>query len=118
MTYGGYTILCDCGSSSIWNPGEVAVNYLAGFGCDRLDAVILTHYHEDHTSGIYEVLYRMDVSVLFMPEPLPSDYDDYERIKGYADEFGVKTVTVGAPVTCNIGGSSLTIIEPVGRGTE
>jgi competence protein ComEC len=56
----GKTALVDGGSA-----GTGALSYLRSQGVERLDALILTHPHEDHVGGLAEVLRGILVSRVF-----------------------------------------------------
>ncbi len=63
---GSEAALVDCGSSNSYvDAGSVAPDALQSAGIRRLSAVIVTHYHADHTNGLTEVLTRLPVDTLF-----------------------------------------------------
>ena len=37
-------------------------------GVRELSAVVVTHYHADHTNGLYEVLRRIPVQTIYLPD--------------------------------------------------
>ena len=41
---------------------------LQSLGLSRIDLVVLTHYHEDHAGGIPELLERLEVGLLVLPD--------------------------------------------------
>ena len=44
-----FTALVDCGGTD--RPGSAVADILEAYGWGGLDAVVLTHYHEDHAPG-------------------------------------------------------------------
>jgi competence protein ComEC len=66
---GSATAMVDCGSSSGEKAGDVACEYLSGNGRLRVDLLILTHYDADHINGVAELLTRMDVTAVAIPDP-------------------------------------------------
>jgi len=58
---GGRAALVDCGGTGADNPGDTAADYFQSLGLNRIDLVVLTHYHEDHAGGIPELLERLEV---------------------------------------------------------
>lgn len=62
---GDETALVDCGPQSA---GDDVVNYLDKLGIEELDLVIITHPHEDHMGGLYQVLTNKKVDRIVMPK--------------------------------------------------
>ena len=72
---GMFTMLVDGGSS---DAAEFADNqtgrmplaaYLKQIGCDHIDLLVNTHIHEDHTSGLLEVVRSIPVDAFWQPLP-------------------------------------------------
>lgn len=63
----GHAILVDCGGNED-NAGDIAADYAQAMGVSALDALVLTHYDSDHINGISELMERMDISTVFLPE--------------------------------------------------
>jgi len=55
--------------------GSVAPDTLQSAGVRRLSAVVVTHYHADHTNGLTEVLTRLPVDTLYLPD-IEDEYGD------------------------------------------
>lgn len=112
---GGYNLLVDCGSA-------VLSNLQKYINTDELDAVILSHYHYDHTADVGPLQYarlikgRLGASLkpLSIYGPL-EDSRDFERLTikdvtegiGYREEdelmvgpFGVRFLRTRHPVSC------------------
>lgn len=68
---GSYLALVDCGGDSLDNPGDVAADALSDVGRSRLDLLVLTHFHTDHANGIPQLLNRVEVGVLAIPDVDP-----------------------------------------------
>lgn len=71
-TAAGKTVLIDGGGSTnpehVSNVGKsVVVPFLLDNGVSRLDAVIATHPHSDHTQGLEDVLEQLKVDRLIIP---------------------------------------------------
>ncbi len=49
----GHTVLIDCGE------GTQITLHKRGFSCKQIDAILLTHYHADHTAGLPGLLLSM-----------------------------------------------------------
>ncbi len=64
----GYLVLVDCGGDSRDDPGDVAANYLQSVGRSDIELLVVTHYHTDHASGIPQLLRRIDVGEIALPD--------------------------------------------------
>jgi hypothetical protein len=69
---GGYRLLLDGGTV---NPAEFTGSrtesyaWLSENGVTRLDAVVVSHIHDDHVSGLEKIIDRLDVKELWLPYP-------------------------------------------------
>lgn len=79
-TKNGITILCDTGSSSRWNE----VDTFLSKNVDKLDYIIITHYHGDHVGNLENILkkYKTDNCIAILPcEP------DFSKMNVNGTEF-------------------------------
>jgi competence protein ComEC len=60
----GETSLIDGGTR---NNGEKVVKYLKNMGVNRVDYLIATHPHEDHIGGLPEIIKKLDIGKVYMP---------------------------------------------------
>jgi len=113
----GHAALVDCGSSNSYiSAGGIAADYLMSAGLDRLDAVVLTHYHDDHANGLDELLARLDVDALYLPDLTEEDGGERSRVLALAERYGVPVRYVTVPTDLPLGDAALTIYPPVGEG--
>ncbi|MCD7845081.1 MAG: DNA internalization-related competence protein ComEC/Rec2 [Oscillospiraceae bacterium] len=110
--------LIDCGGSGQNNAGDVAADYLLSLGQSRVDVLILTHLHEDHTNGVEELLYRMAVSYLIYPADAEDGDDTLEDILALAERQGTQTVALSAACTAQVGNMTLTMYLPQAGSDE
>lgn len=88
------TAVVDCGST-----GSQAANRLkqamAQQGRWRVDHLILTHYDQDHTGGVAQLLLEGRVGCLWLPQPLSEDEARAARLAALAElmEVPVEWVT-------------------------
>lgn len=118
LTSGGETALVDCGSSNSYkDPGGLAADTLHSMGVRELSAVVVTHYHADHTNGLYEVLRRIPVQTIYLPD-IEDEYGVRERLVSLAEEKGVQVTYVTKETADTLGDTVLTIYPPVQSGGD
>ncbi len=112
----GHAVLVDCGGSGLNDAGDVAADYLQSMGLSHLDALILTHYHADHANGVPELLSRVDVGLLVLPD-VTEGSTLRQEILTLAGEHGCEVELLyyyDAEIT--FGESQLKIYVPMGDG--
>ena len=113
---GGRAVLVDCGSSNGYiSAGARAADQLESMGIHRLSAVAVTHYHADHTNGLEELLARMPVERLLLPE-IQDEYGVRDRLLALARELDIPVTMVTDTYQFPMGQAMLTIYPPVGAG--
>lgn len=118
LTSGGETALVDCGSSNSYkDPGGLAADTLHSMGVRELSAVVVTHYHADHTNGLYEVLRRVPVQTIYLPD-IEDEYGVRERLVSLAEEKGAQVTYVTKETADTLGDTVLTIYPPVQSGGD
>lgn len=65
---GEFLVLVDCGGDGRDNPGDVAADYLQALGRSGVDLLVVSHYHDDHANGIPQLLSRLDVGEIVLPD--------------------------------------------------
>lgn len=110
---GSEAALVDCGSSNSYvDAGSVAADALQSAGIRRLSAVIVTHYHADHTNGLTEVLTRLPVDTLYLPD-IEDEYGVRDRLVSLAAHQGADVVFVTEPTRVALGEAVLTVYPPL-----
>ena len=110
---GSEAALVDCGSSNSYvDAGSVAADALQSAGIRRLSAVIVTHYHADHTNGLTEVLTRLSVDTLYLPD-IEDEYGVRDRLVSLAAHQGADVVFVTEPTRIALGEAILTVYPPL-----
>ena len=113
LSSGSEAALVDCGSSNSYvDAGSVAADALQSAGIRRLSAVIVTHYHADHTNGLTEVLTRLPVDTLYLPD-IDDEYGVRDRLVSLAEQQGVAVVFVTEPTRLALGEAVLTVYPPL-----
>ena len=116
VTSGSARALIDCGGTK--DPGDTAATYLQSTGGSQLDLLILTHFHEDHAGGVLELMDRVKVRAIALP--------DVDRDSGLRQAITAKAQAEGIPLSfitqtsqVTLGKAQLTLYEPVeGEGTS
>lgn len=92
------TILVDTGEA---DDGDYLVQELLNRGIQQIDLMVITHYDKDHVGGAAEVMERMEVQSVFMPdyEGMRPEYKAF--VKSLEDQDQVHHLT--DPVSINSG---------------
>ena len=110
---GSEAALVDCGSSNSYvDAGSVAADALQSAGIRRLSSMIVTHYHADHTNGLTEVLARLPVDTLYLPD-IEDEYGVRDRLVSLAAHQGADVVFVTGPTRIALGEAVLTVYPPL-----
>ncbi len=110
---GSEAALVDCGSSNSYvDAGSVAADALQSAGIRRLSSMIVTHYHADHTNGLTEVLTRLPVDTLYLPD-IEDEYGVRDRLVSLAAHQGADVVFVTEPTRIALGEAVLTVYPPL-----
>lgn len=109
------TALVDCGGSGWEDPGDIAADYVQAMGKSTLDLLILTHYHSDHACGVPELMERLDVAALAVPDVEP-DSTLRAEILALAEEKGTEVIFIEEDTTVELDSASLTLYAPLGTG--
>lgn len=106
---GSGTVLIDCGGNE-GNTGDLASDHLTARGIRRIRLLILTHYDEDHAGGVPELLARMPVDVILMPD-VPDEHRD--AIEAAALQSGTAVYPVSDSLLTTVGHAELRIYGPL-----
>lgn len=110
----GTFALVDCGSGNRWkSPGETAAHQLAAMGCKRLDWLILTHYDQDHVSGVTGLLTRLGAETVLVPEEA-DDGGWMPVVLETARDHGAEVRFITEEERLDFGRGSLRLFPPLG----
>ena len=110
LSSGGVNIMIDCGGDD--DAGDTAVQFLTAGGQTGLDALILTHFDSDHCNGVPELLRRVSVDVLYIPD-VEDDAGNRAEILQAAAESGTPVCAVTALTTLSFSDCTLQIFPPL-----
>ena len=109
-------VLVDCGSSNGYiDAGGVAADQIATMGFSRLDAIVVTHYHADHTNGLYELMARIPSGTLYLPR-IEDEYGVRQRLEELAAEYDMAIRYVDEKTAFAMGGAAVQLYPPLGAG--
>ena len=108
------TVVIDCGSiGTAGNAGDVMANFLSDYGRERVDLLILTHFHADHANGVQRLMSRMQVARLMFPVDCEESGDMY-GILDYCGQTGTELMPVEENSLVTVDGLELRLYAPLG----
>lgn len=111
----GHAVLVDCGGNSADDPGDIAANAIQARGLSKLDALVLTHCHSDHACGVPELLSRIDVSTIILPDVEP-DAPLRQEILSLAELYECKVILLSDDTYLTFGEAAMELYAPLGSG--
>lgn len=110
------TAVIDCGGTGK-QAREALEQALHQTGADSIDRLILTHYDQDHTGGVPQLLLDGRVKCLCLPEPVEDDQARAQALRQLAEGMGVTVCTITEETYATVGSTQLTLC-PVEDGEE
>ncbi len=108
----GDTVMVDCGGNN-GNAGDIAAGELAAMGKTSLDILILTHFDSDHVNGVPELLRRIPVDRLIIPDV---SHESRNEITAIAENLGTEVYVTDSDLEITLGGDHITIFGPLTVG--
>ena len=113
VTAGDRAAVIDCGGSYVTHDaGRSAVQFLGGECRKRIDALILTHLHADHGNGAAQLLQRVRVDTLYLPQEMNGG-SLLEEILAAAEQRGTRIEYVTENMELSLGTAALTVWAPL-----
>lgn len=112
---GGDTALVDCGGSGTENAGDTAADYFQSLGVSTLNALILTHFDDDHYNGVEELFARMKIETVFIPNLNVENGCEVELLD-IARRENCTVYTVSEAQRAEVGESTFVLYPPMGDG--
>jgi competence protein ComEC len=110
ITARDYTAVIDCGGSLSQNAGDLAADYLSSLGRTRVDNLMLTHYHQDHSNGAEELFKRLEIEALTAPLIEGEGEEIFDLARAEGAEITLLTDEV---LNLNVGSISFVLIPPL-----
>ncbi len=114
---GDSVLMIDCGGTQEDASGEDASRELLSRGYRNIHALILTHYDLDHSGGVIQLMDRVDVGCLYLPDISPEDIQR-EKITKKATEKQIPIIWVKEDIRLLLDEGSLDIFAPVTTKSE
>ncbi len=114
LTSGSATAVIDCGSSNGDYAGDTTADYIKSLGRQRIDLLILTHFHEDHANGVDDLFAQIDVSAIAVPLPLDSNDGLSAEVINSAEKYGAEIIYVTENISVDFAEAEIEIYAPVG----
>ncbi len=104
----GAVIVVDTG---LEKKADDLIKSMEALGVTGIDALIVTHFDQDHVGGAAELLRRFGAKKVYQSN-CPKDSDEYAAYVDALDKLGIKPVTVTDAVTLSLGELSVVIDGP------
>lgn len=115
---GTHLALVDCGGDGYDNAGDVAADCVQALGRSSIDLLVVSHYHSDHANGIPELLDRIDVKEIALPD-VEEDSSLRRRIVEQAQQEDIPVRFVREDTVLPFGEDTVFIIyPPLGSGED
>lgn len=107
----GVALMVDCGGDNGEYNGETVAKKLLMSGCRKIDALILTHYDTDHICGAAQLMRRVKVKTLFLPD-IEDDSGNRLLVLSAAKEAGAEIRFVTEDIELQFSDSSVRLFVP------
>ncbi|MEG1721111.1 MAG: MBL fold metallo-hydrolase, partial [Pseudoflavonifractor sp.] len=115
LTSGDARALVDCGGNGLQDAGDVAATWVQKSGSNRLDLLVLTHYHADHANGVATLMARLEIAAIALPDVEPEEPLRAE-ILALAQAEGAEIIFIREDAHVVFGDASLKLYAPLGDG--
>lgn len=112
MQSGSFSAMFDCGGSDANVSGELAAQFLEESGKRTLDVLVLSHYDKDHVGGVPQLLYRVRVGLLLLPD-VEDEGGMRQKIEQMAKDSGTQIAYVRQDTELTFSGGSLMVFAPL-----
>lgn len=105
------SVMIDCGGDNGEDNGEQVARKLLMAGDDYLDALVITHYDTDHVCGATQLMRRIRVGSLYLPE-IPCENGKREELIQTAQEEGIGIVFVSEDMKIQFADITVELFAP------
>ncbi len=105
----GKRVVIDCGGDSAQNAGNTVYEEIIKKNTRKIDAIVLTHAHFDHTNGVERLLSKANVGELYIPARIGGE-SEIKKIIKTAHDRGTKVYAVEKDKTLTFGDMKLKLL--------
>ena len=112
ISSGGHICLIDAGSTE--DGTTDAVTYLEGMGVNKIDIMVITHFHSDHTNNVLDVMNKFEVETIIIPNLTKANTPTtsfFKKFLNKAEEQNVNLVPAKKGDVYYLGNGTLTILD-------
>ncbi len=102
-------VAVDCGGD---DAGNVLADALGDVGESELELLMLTHFDSDHIDGVEQLLERVTVDFIAVPD-IEDDSGHWAEIEALAAAYQVELIKVTEDTTVSFGSAEIEIFAPV-----
>ncbi len=108
------TVVIDCGGKgSAENAGDAAAEYLLSSGRRRVELLVLTHLHDDHSNGVVRLMNYVDIERIAIPADCEeTEIGDSILQKCYNDD--IEILHIGENTNVRLESLALELFAPIG----
>lgn len=115
LRWGDSLALVDCGGDSQTNAGDIAADYIQNAGGSKLALLAVTHFHDDHANGVLQLLERIPVERIVLPD-VEETSPLREEILSAAREKNIPVDLLRQDLTIPMEGGNIRLFAPLGAG--
>lgn len=107
----GASILIDAGSETTNLASNTFLNFCKKENIQKIDLLIISHFHGDHVNGIEEILEKLSIRKVIFSMPRENN-ENYENIKKVLTEKNIPFEIVGKGDKLSLKDIQITILSP------
>ena len=108
-------IVLDIGSTTTKSTDYILQNYMLKKGIKDIDFVIISHLHDDHVNGLYNLkdkILNKEIVVKNVIYSIPKDFKGFDKFISFLDEVGINKIVVEKGDVVKIKNISIEFLSP------
>lgn len=106
-------VVIDIGSTSKNLASNVLKSFLEAKAIYSIDSIVISHMHEDHVNGIYEIAEEFNIKSVVYSVPKTTEKGEYEKFDKLVSKKGIAKVEVNKDDEIKIGDITIQVLMPV-----